>query len=105
MFGLIIRCELKSGTSDEFDGLVAKLAATIRKQPGGVLAFSCHRVSGLGNSRIMIELFTDHVAFLEFEQRAEVRSFDTGRDPLNAQPPRVDFMEDTVAGEPFVNYR
>ena len=101
----MIRCELKSGASDEFDGLVAKLTPTIHMQPGGVVAFSCHRVSGRSNSRIMIELFTDHVAFLEFEQRAEVRSFDADRDSLNAEPPRVDFIEDTVGGEPFFKYR
>ena len=105
LFGLVIRCELRSDASDEFDGVVKRLVAAIRKEPHGVAAFSCHRVTGLNHSRIIIELFPDHVAFLEFGQRPEVRTFEANRERLQAGPPRVDFVEDSVAGLPFVNYR
>ena len=97
MFGVITQSEVRPEATKEFDSLVAKLAQAIRKRHGGVTSFGCYRSSGMANTRILIELFVDHVAFLEFEQRPEVRDFDSRQEGLLVGPSRVDFLEDPVA--------
>ena len=97
MFGVVTRSEVRPDATEEFDTLVAKLAQAIRKERGGVARFGCYRVSGLVNTRVVIELFVDHIAFLQFEQRPEVRDFDSRQEGLLVKPRRVDFLEDPVA--------
>jgi quinol monooxygenase YgiN len=98
VFGLIVRCELKSGSHGRFDELVAEVVRMARKQPQGLIAYSCHPVSGLADSRIFIELYEDHVAFVEFGRRPDIRRFVDARDALLAEAPRVDFVESPVGG-------
>lgn len=98
MFGVIVRCELKSGSGGRFDELVADLRRTARKRPDGLIAYSCHPVSGKADSRVFIELYADHVAFVEFGQRSDIRALVEKRDALLAEPSRVDLLEDPVGG-------
>ena len=88
---------MKAEAIQEFDSLVAKLAQAIRKRQDGVASFACYRVSGMANSRIVIELFVDHVAFIQFDQRPEARDFDSRQEAMLAETRRVDFLEDPVA--------
>ena len=97
VFGVVTRSEVKPEATEEFDSLVAKLAQAIRKERGGVASFGCYRVSGMANTRVVIELFVDHIAFLQFEQRPEVRAIDSRQEGLLVKARRVDFLEDPVA--------
>lgn len=98
VFGLIVRCELKAGNGGQFDILAADLLRAARKKPNGIIALSCHPVSGKADSRVFIELYVDHVAFVEFGQRPEARRFAQRRHALLAEPPRIDRLEDPVGG-------
>jgi quinol monooxygenase YgiN len=98
VFGLIVRCELKSGSGGRFDELAADLLRAARQQHDGLVAISCHAVSGRADSRVFIEMYVDHVAFIEFGQRPEARRFAQERHALLAQPPRIDLLEDPVGG-------
>jgi quinol monooxygenase YgiN len=98
VFGLIVRCELKSGSGGRFDELVSDLIRTARKRPDGLIAYSCHPVSGKPGSRVFIELYKDHVAFVEFGQRPDIRALVEERDALLVEPSRVDLLEGPIGG-------
>jgi quinol monooxygenase YgiN len=98
VFGVIVRCELKSGSSGRFDELVADLVRTARKRPDGLIAYSCHPVSGKAQSRVFIELYKDHVAFIEFGQRPDIRALVEERDALLGEASRVDLLESPIGG-------
>ena len=97
VFGILSRCELKSGSRDKFDRLVTQFE-TARKEPGGLIAYSCPPVSGLAESLVVFELYADHLAFIQFGQRQDIRGLIETRDALLAEPRRVEFLEDPIGG-------
>ena len=98
VFGILGRCELKSGSRDKFDRLVTQFMETARKEPGGLIAYSCQPVSGLAESLVVFELYADHLAFIQFCQRQDIRGLIETRDALLAEPRRAEFLEDPIGG-------
>ena len=75
-----------------------ELVETTRKEPGGLIAYSCQPVSGMADSRVVFELYADHLAFIQFGQRPDIRRLIEARDVLLAEPRRVEFLEDPIGG-------
>jgi len=98
VFGLVTRCELRSDGDARFDELVEDLLRSARQEPAGLIAYSCHRVSGKPDSRVVFELYADHLAFVEFGQRPDIRRIVDEQDVFLLRPRRVDFLEDPVGG-------
>ena len=98
MFGAISRCEVKADSGDRFDELVGDLVRIAHKRPDGIVAYSCHPVSGKALSRVFIELYRDHVAFVEFGQRPDIRALVEARDALLVEPANVDLLESPIGG-------
>jgi len=93
MFGLVVRFDVRPGSEEAFDQLVANTAAQIREKERGTLFYLCHRVQGEPNARIFYELYRDHDAFQAHEVAEHVTDFHAQRKPMMAGPERVEFLD------------
>src|SRR5215472_4221123 len=92
MFGLVVRFDLKAGTEEAFDQIVAAATTKIRSEEPGTLLYLCHRVHGAPSARIFYELYRDDEAFQAHEVAEHVKDFHAGRKPMMAGPERVEFL-------------
>lgn len=93
MFALVVRFDLRPGTEDAFDRLVAEATARIRAEEPGTLLYLCHRVQGEPGARVFYELYRDDEAFQAHEVAQHVKDFHAQRKPMMAGPERVEFLD------------
>jgi quinol monooxygenase YgiN len=93
MLALVVRFDLRPGSEDTFDKLVAEATATIRTEEPGTLLYLCHTVHGEPGARIFYELYRDHQAFQAHEVAQHVKDFHAQRKPMMAGPERVEFLD------------
>ena len=96
MFGLVVRFELKPGSVDAFDALVARTRIGIEAE-SGTLLYLTTGVPDSPLSRIFVEVYRDEAAFAEHEQYPHVREFLVAREPM-IESYRVEFL-DPVGGK------
>jgi quinol monooxygenase YgiN len=90
-FALIVRFTVRPEAEAEFDELIARTTAEIRKREPGTLVYACHRVNGSPRQRIFYELYRDRAAFDEHERQEHVRHFLAAREAY-LESTEVDFM-------------
>ena len=90
-FALVVRFTVRPEAETEFDELIARTIAEIRKREPGTLVYACHRVNGSPRQRIVYELYRDRAAFDEHEGQEHVRHFLAAREAL-LEFTEVDFM-------------
>jgi quinol monooxygenase YgiN len=81
VFALLVRFDLIDADSAlEFDSLVSKLCALIRRNEPRTLTYETFGVSGADLSRVFFEVYEDQAAFDEHERKDYVRSFLSDRE-------------------------
>lgn len=98
MFGLTVRFDLVPGRGKDFDRLVETTLEGIRSDEPGTLLYLCHRVEGMPDARVFYELYRDHAAFEEHENKPHVKRFLNERTQFLARSPRVDRLS-SLAGK------
>jgi quinol monooxygenase YgiN len=93
MFALTVRFDVRPGSEDAFDELVAHTTMHIRTKEPGTLLYLCHRMQGELSARIFYELYRDNDAFQAHEGAEHVKDFHAQRKPMMAGPERVEFLE------------
>jgi quinol monooxygenase YgiN len=94
VFALVVRFDLRPGTEEAFDRLVAETGAGIRAEEPGTLLYLCHAVQGEPGARLFYELYRDRDAFeIRGQQLAHVKRFLAERERYLAKPPRVEFLD------------
>ena len=90
-FALVVRFTVRPEAEAEFDELIARTIAEIRKREPGTLVYACHRVNGSPRQRIFYEPYRDRAAFDEHERQEHVRHFLAAREAF-LESTEVDFM-------------
>ncbi len=93
MYALVVRFDIRYGTEDAFDRLVADVTARIRAEEPGTLLYLCHTVQNEPTARVFYELYRDREAFRAHEVAQYVKEFHAQREPLMARPGRVEFLD------------
>lgn len=93
MLALVVRFDLRPGSEDEFDRLVAEAVDRIQSQEPGTLLYLCHQVRGEPAARVFYELYRDGEAFQAHEDAEYVKKFHARRKPMMAGPERVEFLD------------
>jgi quinol monooxygenase YgiN len=96
VFGLVVRFELKPGSAEAFDSLVARTLTGIEGESGTHLYLTTG-VTDSPLSRVFVEVYADEEAFAAHERTPHVREFLAAREEM-VESYRVEFL-DPVGGK------
>jgi quinol monooxygenase YgiN len=89
-FALVVRFELKPGSAEAFDDLVARTLDGIEGERGTLLYLTTE-VTDSPLSRVFVEVYADEEAFAAHEQTSHVREFLAAREAM-VESYRVEFL-------------
>lgn len=98
MYGIVVRFDIRDEAAAlEFDRLTAAAVEHIRADEPGTLVYATHPVRDAPLARVFYEVYADADAWQAHEANPHVRAFHAAKDPLLAQPPRVELTLDGPA--------